>query len=84
MRRDGDGADGRQGDVQVDAHAEGELDDQHDQDGQIGLPQASLRGFVFRFLRGWRGSWTVLLFMSSHLHHRQRAAPSWSKATRAR
>src|SRR5690349_14834533 len=46
---------GRQGDVQVDAHAEGELDDQHDQDGQIGLPQAGLAGFCLPLLRGWRG-----------------------------
>jgi MYXO-CTERM domain-containing protein len=46
-------AHGRQRYVQVDADAEGELDDQPDQDGQAGLPQAGLAGL--RRLRRRRG-----------------------------
>jgi hypothetical protein len=48
----------RQRDVQVDADAEGELNGQQDQEGQVGLPQAGLAGFGL--LRGRRGRrlWT--------------------------
>jgi hypothetical protein len=47
------GAHGWQRDVQVDADAKGELNDQDDQDGQVGLPQASpaSRSLLDR----WRG-----------------------------